>query len=623
MELSWRSVITTKYGALKTHEKEINALMFYNYFKSYMSLEAIAGILGNIELESELNPGQIEGDSQYNEGWSVKRKGHGLIQWTGGNNQSNPLLDWNDGTPDGEDPEIGNHWANGDFQCYRIKCEGEGKKEAGGTFYPNHKEGYTYSWKEFRKLKDVREATLAYLHERERAGVEKEETRVTNAKKWYKFLLQNANIFKPRLNNNEQLSNKKLWIATSYGGYNECKARRDFNDYSGLKAWKKEAIKNGSVLPNCTGYAWGRAHELMGGDPENKPKLSTANAGKWFYHNDGYDRSPAKTGGKASPKEGAVACWSNWGKDANGNTVELAGHVAVVEKINKDAKGNVTSVVVSESGFNGGWDDKNFYWVDTVTAGQLAVGSTRWSTYKFQGFIYLPYVGGGFVVEPVTISHPELLKKHDEGAWISAEILTGVATELSCTYFKASDPENKKILKLDPKIVTDKGLFIFELKNLVPNTKYTFFITAANNANSVESPKLTFTTYESLPGRVSKVTISSENNLNFSSSTFNASFKGTDDWGYWGRTIKDAEKGYKIHLVSNGISIGSYEIAKSAKKSFSFTPNNFLKHSLKTGDTVQIGVQSFIKPTENKKIFSELVCSNAVCLKENDFEIYL
>ena len=131
----------------------------------------------------------------------------------------------------------------------------------------------------------------------------------------------------------------KYYLKTTHGGLNECILIQS----------------NGSVLPNCVGYAWGRAYEWMG----ERPKLSKANAENWYGYNDGYTRSKI-------PKVGSIACW--YGPGA------LCGHVAFVEQVNKD-----NSIVVTESNY----------------------GGIRWRRYtlaypyyqyglQFQGFIILP-----------------------------------------------------------------------------------------------------------------------------------------------------------------------------------------------------------------------------------------
>lgn len=136
----------------------------------------------------------------------------------------------------------------------------------------------------------------------------------------------------------------KYYLHTSYGGVNEC-----------------ILISKGSCLPNCVGYAWGRAYEVL----KKRPALSRRNAEDWYgYTSDGYSR------GKTA-KAGAIACWSKGkvGVDSDG-----AGHVAFVEKVNSDG-----SFVTSNSGYN----STRFFMRTLPKSGAL-------SGYKFQGFIYLP-----------------------------------------------------------------------------------------------------------------------------------------------------------------------------------------------------------------------------------------
>lgn len=149
--------------------------------------------------------------------------------------------------------------------------------------------------------------------------------------------------FKPRTT--APSTTDKNWLHTSAGGYNSC-----------------IRISGGSTLPNCVGYAWGRARELLGKDPA----LSRANAENWYGHNDGYER------GK-TPRLGAIACWR---RGKAGVSSDGAGHVAVVEQIHPDG-----SILVSNSDYGG----RRFY-TKTYKAPNYAIGGT----YVFQGFIYLP-----------------------------------------------------------------------------------------------------------------------------------------------------------------------------------------------------------------------------------------
>jgi surface antigen len=147
--------------------------------------------------------------------------------------------------------------------------------------------------------------------------------------------------FSPRLS--APSTTNKCYIHTSYGGYNSC-----------------IRIKGNSVLPNCVGYAWGRAREILG----STPKLSRGNAETWYGFSDGYSRG-------RTPKLGAIIVWA---KGRVGNSRDGAGHVAVVEQIHSNG-----SFTVSQSGYR-----SRKFWTSIIPKSGYLRG------YRFLGFIYLP-----------------------------------------------------------------------------------------------------------------------------------------------------------------------------------------------------------------------------------------
>ena len=151
--------------------------------------------------------------------------------------------------------------------------------------------------------------------------------------------------FSPRLS--APSTTNPWYIHTSRGGKNSC-----------------IRISGNSVLPNCVGYAWGRAGEILG----KAPKLCKGNAETWYAYKDGYSR------GK-TPKLGAIVVWA---KGKIGNSKDGAGHVAVVEQIHADG-----SFTVSQSGYK----SKRF-WTGTIPKSGYLKG------YTFLGFIYLPISTG-------------------------------------------------------------------------------------------------------------------------------------------------------------------------------------------------------------------------------------
>lgn len=166
-------------------------------------------------------------------------------------------------------------------------------------------------------------------------------------------------------------TDNKYYKHVNYGGLNSC-----------------IHIKNGSCLPNCVGYAWGRFYETTG----EKPKLSRGNAENWYGYNDGYKRG-------SIPKVGAVICWR---KGQAGNGDDGAGHVAFVEEVYTDG-----SIMTSNSAYGG----TKFY-MKKLYAPDYYMGSK----YTFQGFIYNP-----ISFEDETTSNKktveELAKEVLDGKW--------------------------------------------------------------------------------------------------------------------------------------------------------------------------------------------------------------
>ena len=120
-----------------------------------------------------------------------------------------------------------------------------------------------------------------------------------------------------------------------------------------------------NVLSNCVGYAYGRFNEI-GGYGYCK-YLAPVNAENFMDY-----KGSCKTG--STPKVGAVMVWHG-----NGN---LAGHVAIVEKVNSS-----TQVYTSESSYGG----KAFF-NQTRNKGSNGNWGLSTNNYKFLGFIYNPAV---------------------------------------------------------------------------------------------------------------------------------------------------------------------------------------------------------------------------------------
>lgn len=111
-------------------------------------------------------------------------------------------------------------------------------------------------------------------------------------------------------------------------------------------------------MPNCTAYAFGRAYEILG----YEPNLSHGNAQDWY----GYNMYGGYYNYGSTPKVGAIACWSYSG----------GGHVAVVESV---SNGTITLS-------NSAWRSTNFY-LSYASTSDSNVGGNSW--WNFQGYIYI------------------------------------------------------------------------------------------------------------------------------------------------------------------------------------------------------------------------------------------
>lgn len=170
--------------------------------------------------------------------------------------------------------------------------------------------------------------------------------------------------------------------------------------YSDLNVY----YRSGWGMPNCTAYAFGRAYEILG----KEPNLSWYSAQYWYDHNrnGGYYKY-----GK-TPKVGAIACWSYNG----------GGHVAVVEKI--DADGTMTLS-------NSGWNYLEFY-LTQANKNDANPGGNSWWT--FQGYIYI--IDSADVSEP-TVEYTKGVYKVQVDSTLNMR--NGAGT--NCTYV-TSVPNN-------------------------------------------------------------------------------------------------------------------------------------------------------------------------------------
>lgn len=158
---------------LNDTEMKNNAEMVYKYFKRVgWSLNAISAMLGNMQVESTINPGIWENLVVEAEG-----RGFGLVQWTPWTNYTN----WADSK--------GYTWDDGSGQCYWIAYETKNygqwlNNEYISTAYPMTFDEFIVSTESPEYLADV------FLRNFERPADLNQPIRQTYARQWYNYLIE-------------------------------------------------------------------------------------------------------------------------------------------------------------------------------------------------------------------------------------------------------------------------------------------------------------------------------------------------------------------------------------------------------------------------------------------------
>lgn len=151
---------------LNISEMQNNAWLFFNFMTQHgWTLNAIAGVLGNAESESTINPGIWQGLVVGSGGGG----GYGIVQWTPWTKYS----EW-----------AGAGWENnGNKQCERIIYELENNLQ----YYKTT--AYKLTFRQFSQSNESPEyLAYAFLNNYERPKNRNQPNRQTQARYWYNFL---------------------------------------------------------------------------------------------------------------------------------------------------------------------------------------------------------------------------------------------------------------------------------------------------------------------------------------------------------------------------------------------------------------------------------------------------
>lgn len=156
---------------LSQSEMENNAIIVRNYLTAKgWSMNAIAGLLGNMQSESTINPGIWQNLDENN-----LSGGFGLVQWTPATN----FTGWAD--------SLGLAWTDGNAQLRWI----DEQTTAFDQWIPT--DTYPMSFDDFKtSTQTPAYLASAFLKNFERAGVEVETQRQSQAGEWYSFITEGS-----------------------------------------------------------------------------------------------------------------------------------------------------------------------------------------------------------------------------------------------------------------------------------------------------------------------------------------------------------------------------------------------------------------------------------------------
>lgn len=173
---------------LSAAEQQNNALIIKQTLSGKgWSLNAIAGLLGNMESESTINPGIWQSLNENN-----MSGGFGLVQWTPATN----FTEWADAN--------GHTWTDGDAQLVWI----DERTTQVGQWIPTT--DYPLSFEDFKVSSETPEyLASAFLKNFERAGVEVEQERRSQARSWYTYITDGSTPDNPDTPSNPTTKKRK------------------------------------------------------------------------------------------------------------------------------------------------------------------------------------------------------------------------------------------------------------------------------------------------------------------------------------------------------------------------------------------------------------------------------
>ena len=212
----------------------------------------------------------------------------------------------------------------------------------------------------------------------------------------------------------------------------------------------------------------------------------------------------------------------------------------------------------------------------------------------------------------------------------SFKVDTKTSTTAKLSFVANNSTSCSYTLKRDDTIIETKsgtfkgGIKTFKIKNLKPKTKYTVTLEVQGANDAKETKKVTFTTLQDYPGTAKEIFLIPKLTDSFMdiSNNYKLSITEPDSLGYW----KNNSNGYDLLLYINGNHIKTKTISTVTNISSSdFDIKKEFGYTCKLGDTVQIGVRTWVTTDAGKKIYDSTAAktSQAFCLLNNPIKLFL
>lgn len=210
----------------------------------------------------------------------------------------------------------------------------------------------------------------------------------------------------------------------------------------------------------------------------------------------------------------------------------------------------------------------------------------------------------------------------------STSLKASFITRSSLSYaFKITEKQTNKLVKqstvtIDSEDTSSCMKFIIEYGSLEPSTEYNLYVEVFGEVDEdTLNETISFVTPQSYPDAVTKIVLTSVDTA-LPNVTFNLEASDIQNWGYWEKT---SDYGYEVILFVNGNAFSNNKTGSLASLSAFNLKEVFMDYEPKIGDTIQIGIRTWVKPTAKTIVYDSptIKTSNPICFLKRPVRAYI